>query len=118
MNLKFIFITILFITSAQAGTFKTKFYCQNGDFVKCLIDPSVHECEFTGKKCEDTVFNSRGAGYYCYQEYEDALIDAQNAVFYNADKVCAPEKAFRVSILEHLSGGRCTVRLSANFVCN
>lgn len=63
-------------------------------------------------------FESCGTGYYCYQEYGDAELDAEDAAVLNADHQCNSGEAVRSSGWRtRKSSQNCSVTKCADFKC-
>ncbi|WP_413290284.1 hypothetical protein [Bdellovibrio sp. HCB337] len=65
-----------------------------------------------------TGFTSHGVGHDCYQDFSDAIADAQKDADRNAANMCGEVRAWRVSEFQIVgNGGYCTVRVKAEYVC-
>ncbi len=66
----------------------------------------------------DIGFISRGTGHSCYQDFSDALSQAQKNADENAENMCGEVSAWRVSKYQRTDNGSyCAVRVQAKYIC-
>jgi hypothetical protein len=65
-----------------------------------------------------TGFTSNGVGYSCYQDFADAIGDAQKNADRNAKNTCGEVRAWRVSEFQRVDhGSYCAVKVQAKYIC-
>lgn len=65
-----------------------------------------------------STFESCGTGYYCYQDYEEAELDAEDNAISNANHRCSSGEASRNSAWRTKnSSANCSVTRCADFKC-